>query len=109
MKKNALVIAIYALLLLVGGLIGLLKANSYASLIASGSFSILLFGCSYFTYKGNAFALNFAMGVQALLLLFFCYRFSLSYQIMPAGLMIAVTSLSLLYFFSKKGCLTCKK
>lgn len=85
-------VGIYALLLLVGGVIGHYKAGSLASLIMGSTFA-LAFGILAFQ-KGKI--ANFiTIGFTLVMLGFFGYRYSLSFNFMPAGLM-SILSLMLL-------------
>lgn len=77
-------VGIYALFLFVGGLIGHYKAGSFASLVMGSAFA-LVFGILAFQ-KGKV--VNYiTLGLTLVLLIFFGYRYSLSFKFMPAGLM----------------------
>lgn len=107
MKKSAIFVVVYAILVFIGGLMGFLKANSLPSLIMSGSFAFLLLDCAYFIWRGYNKALIIAIGLQLLLLVFFCYRFYLSFKFMPAGMMIALTCLCIGALIYQKACKKC--
>lgn len=92
MQKKSLVIGLYAVLVLVGGLIGFFVAHSTASLLASGPIAFFLLGCSIFVRRGSTLAYNLTLGILGCLFIFFGYRFLLNYQIMPAGMMTLVTA-----------------
>lgn len=85
-------VGIYALLLLVGGIVGHYMAGSLASLIMGSAFA-LAFGILAFQ-KGKI--VNFiTIGLTLVMLLFFGYRYSLSFKFMPAGLMSLLSLLLL--------------
>ena len=102
MKQKAIVVAIYALLILVGGIIGHAIANSMTSLIASSLIAILLFICSAFIMKGHLWAYHTVTALSALLLLFFTYRYFLSYKIAPGGIMAAISGILLIYLIAQR-------
>lgn len=97
MKQHAIAIGCYALLNLVGGLIGFFVANSFASLIASAFFSSILFFCVLKIWKGNRMAYDIATSTTLILFLFFTYRFFLTHKIMPAALMSIVSGVLFVY------------
>ena len=78
-----------------GGLIGFLVAKSLVSLIVAGMVALLLFACAYlvssFFWKGHQRAFDAAIAILFCLLVFFGYRFSISYQIAPAGIMTLIS------------------
>lgn len=80
------VLWIYIVLLVVGGLVGFLKAGSKASLIASLSFAAALVLCA----TGILFQ-AYADIILAVLLVFFGLRLSKSKKLMPNGLMLVLT------------------
>jgi len=85
----------YVVLLLVGGLVGFLKAGSKPSLITSSIAAVLLI----LTMLPGVFQPNFARGmanvVLIVLLLAFTVRLSKTRKFMPAGMLLAVTILAL--------------
>jgi len=91
MKNIALIIAIYAVIILIGGLFGYITANSIPSLIASSIFAGLLFISLWRILKGDHWAIYLALGCATLLFIFFASRFYLTWKFMPAGFM-AITS-----------------
>jgi len=103
-KKSAIIVWIYALILLAGGAAGFLIAGSPASLIASGTFALLFFIIGYFIQQGYRFAgLAAALGAS-FLLFFFAYRFYLSeWKPFPGGAMTVLTTLFLIYLIANKA------
>jgi uncharacterized membrane protein (UPF0136 family) len=86
MRPNT-VLWIYIVLLVVGGMVGYLKAGSKASLIASVSFAAALTLCAI----GIIFQPQVADILLAVLLVFFGLRLSKSKKFMPSGLMLVLT------------------
>jgi uncharacterized membrane protein (UPF0136 family) len=85
------VLWIYIVLLVVGGLIGFLKAKSKVSLIMSVSFAALLVLCAL----GIIFQPYVADILLAALLIVFAMRLAKTKKFMPAGMMLIVTLIAL--------------
>jgi uncharacterized membrane protein (UPF0136 family) len=104
MKTQAIIVFIYGLLILVGGIMGHLKANSAPSLIAGIVFAALSIASAIVMFKGIEWGHTAALIISSFLALFFMYRFSLSYKFMPAGLMIILSLMVIgcLIFMRKK-------
>ena len=86
MRPN-LVLWIYIVLLVVGGLIGFLKARSKVSLITSVSFAAVLSLCA----ANVIFQPYVADIVLAVLLVVFGWRLAEKKKFMPSGLMLVLT------------------
>lgn len=86
------VLWIYIVLLVIGGLIGFLKAKSRVSLIMSVSFAALLALCA----AGVVFMPYVADILLAALLVVFAIRLSKTKKFMPSGLMLILTLAALL-------------
>lgn len=104
MSKSLWIVTVYAVLLLVGGIMGFIKAGSMLSLITGiGSAALVVTGVflARKEKKGGYFLL---LSVTALLVLFFGYRFLVTGAWMPAGgmLILSIGVLSLLL------CTNCK-
>lgn len=82
-----LVLWIYIVLLVIGGLIGFLKAKSKVSLIMSVSFAALLALCA----AGVVFQYYMADILLAILLVVFAMRLAKTKKFMPSGLMLILT------------------
>lgn len=82
-----LVLWIYIILLVIGGLIGFLKAKSQVSLIMSVSFAALLALCA----AGIVFQPYVADILLAALLIVFAMRLTKTKKFMPAGVMLILT------------------
>jgi len=85
------VLWIYIVLLVLGGLIGYLKAKSRVSLIMSVSFAAALSLCA----AGIIFQPYVADILLAALLVVFAIRLIKTKKFMPAGLMLVVTTFTL--------------
>jgi len=79
------------MLLVIGGLIGFLKAGSKASLIASVASAALLSLCA----AGIVFQPYMADIILAALLVLFAWRLTESKKFMPNGLMLVLTIVTL--------------
>jgi uncharacterized membrane protein (UPF0136 family) len=82
---------IYIILLVIGGLIGFLKAKSKVSLIMSAAFAAALSLCA----AGIVFQPYMADILLALLIVVFAVRIAKTKKFMPAGLMLVITILAL--------------
>ena len=89
--RPEVVIWTYIVLLVVGGLIGFLKAGSKASLIVSSVAASILILCQI----GVIFERRMIDIVLAILLVVFAWRLSESKKFMPAGLMLVLTIVTL--------------
>ena len=86
-----LILWIYIVLLVIGGLIGFLKGKSKVSLIMSVSFAALLTLCA----AGIVFQYYVADILLAALLVVFALRLTKTKKFMPGGLMLVLTILAL--------------
>ena len=89
------VLWVYIVLLLVGGLIGFLKAGSKVSLISSSVFAAVL----VLTAVPGVFERKFALGLSnvllSALLVVFAIRLAKTKKFMPSGMMLVLTILAL--------------
>jgi len=95
MKLTSLIVLIYAVFLLVGGLIAFIKVYSFSSLAIGVISFIILLAAGLSMYKGDKYqtiAYWVALGVSSLLTLFFAARFLATYKIWPP-LVLALVSL----------------
>lgn len=104
MRCQAYVVLVYGLLLLVGGMIGFAKAHSYPSLYMGSLSAILVITSAVFMLKGVARASYFALGLSALLAIFFTYRFIFTMKFMPAGLMAILSIITVLILLKDFCC-----
>jgi uncharacterized membrane protein (UPF0136 family) len=87
----------YALLILLGGIMGYCRAGSLPSLIASLLFFPLL-ACSAAGWAAKkGWSVPLAFGLVGLLLLFFAYRWAKTHQLWPSGALSLLGALLLLY------------
>jgi uncharacterized membrane protein (UPF0136 family) len=89
------VLWIYIVLLLVGGLIGFLKAGSKVSLITSAVAAAALILTAIPGLLGFGLARGLADAIMAALLVVFAIRLGKTKKFMPSGLMFVVTGLAL--------------
>ena len=82
---------IYIVLLVVGGLVGFLKAKSQVSLIMSTAFAAALSLCAL----GIIFQPYVADILLAVLLVVFALRLGKTKKFMPAGMMLVITLIAL--------------
>ena len=82
---------VYIVLLIIGGLIGYLKAKSKVSLIMSAAFAAALALCA----AGIVFQYYMADILLALLIVVFAMRVVKTKKFMPGGLMLVITILAL--------------
>jgi uncharacterized membrane protein (UPF0136 family) len=92
MKKFALPITLFALMVLAGGIMGFMKAQSLPSLIMGLTFGVLLIAASYFVHKEKLYALYTATFSTIALHLFFLYRFFKTFKLMPSGIMVLLST-----------------
>jgi len=85
------VLWIYIVLLLIGGLMGFLKANSKVSLITSSVFAAALVLASVPGIFEPGFGRGLTNIIMAILLVVFALRLAKTKKFMPSGLMLFVT------------------
>lgn len=95
MPSSNVVLWIYIVLLVVGGLIGFLKAKSKVSLYMSCGFAAVLVLCAIPNFLDAGFRANLANGLMAALLVVFGMRLAKTKKFMPAGLMLVATIVAL--------------
>ncbi|MBA2369429.1 MAG: TMEM14 family protein [Candidatus Protochlamydia sp.] len=98
MQKVSVLVWVYAVIVLIGGIVGFLVANSTPSLVASSLTTLLLLAMGYYIRKGACWAYTATLGVLGLLLVFFGYRFYISHwKPFPGGVMVFLTAALLAY------------
>lgn len=90
---TTIILTIYIILLLVGGLFGFLKAGSKVSLITSLIFGVALAACVWGPVPNG---LRIAEALQGLLVIVFAIRLAKTRKFMPSGMMLAVTVVAII-------------
>jgi uncharacterized membrane protein (UPF0136 family) len=98
MSKSVLILTVYALLILVGGIMGHAKAASTASLVMGTVFGAALLACSFALYKKKRASVWIAVSLIVILDAFFTYRYAATQRFMPAGLLSLVSLVTLFVF-----------
>jgi len=91
MTTAQIILLVYIVLLLVGGVMGFIKAGSKASLIASTISALIL---ALFVFNVLPFMYHWI--VLVLLLVLFAMRYGKKRKFMPNGFMLVITLLALL-------------
>lgn len=101
MNQNT-ILWIYIVLLLVGGMIGFLKAGSKISLITSAVSAALLVLSAMPGVLAPTFRRNLADVIMAALLVVFAIRLTKTKKFMPSGMMLVLTlaALALRHLFT---------
>jgi uncharacterized membrane protein (UPF0136 family) len=92
----SIVLLIYALIVLMGGLMGYLKGGSIVSLVAGGGSGALLLLLACFSFRESLFARRAAFVVIFLLDALFTYRFALTHHFFPSGLFSLMSFVTLI-------------
>lgn len=101
MKTLATVTALFAILVMTGGLIGFFVAGSLPSLIASSIFGTLFLVGAIALYKNHAWGYWVTLLLAVNLFLFFVFRYTTTYATMP--LVMAIVSFAFsTYLFQKR-------
>ncbi len=96
MQNFAIVVLwVYIVLLLVGGLIGFLKAKSQISLVTSVTAAAVLALAAVPGILAPTFAQNLTAVIMVALLIVFAVRLAKTKKFMPSGLMLVITGLAL--------------
>ena len=89
--KPETILWIYIVLLVIGGLIGFLKAKSKISLLTSVAFAIVLGICAM-----DVLPIEVSWGILSFLALFFLIRFLKTKKFMPGGMMTLLTFVTII-------------
>jgi len=89
--KPETILWIYIAMLVLGGLIGFLKAKSKISLITSVAFGIVLGICAV-----GILPIEVSWGILSFLALFFLLRFLKNKKFMPGGMMTLLTIVTII-------------
>jgi len=93
--KPETILWIYIVLLVIGGLIGFLKAKSKISLISSVIFAVIL-GFVAMNKPQPIFSLQWSWGILSFLALIFFIRFLRTKKFMPSGMMLLITAVTII-------------
>ncbi len=94
------IVLIYAVVILIGGIMGHIKANSLASLLCGLIFGLLLLGAAIALFAKRKWAPYVALALTFILDGFFTYRFLKTHAFMPSG-MLALVSFAVLVYLAK--------
>ena len=100
MRAPGIVILVFGLLVLGGGIIGYATAGSMPSLIAGGVFGLGLLVSSMGVLRGKRIGLLTAPILTLLLTAFFGYRFAQSGEFIPSGLMTVLGLVAVILYFA---------
>src|ERR1041384_2253296 len=92
--KPETILWIYIVLLVIGGLIGFLKAKSKISLITSLAFAIVL-GFVAVDNPKPIFRVEWSWGILSFLALIFFIRLLKTKKFMPSGMMLLITAITI--------------
>lgn len=87
LRFNSTALLSYALLVLIGGIIGYAKTSSVASITSGLIFSTAIALSVWAVWKGREWGKPLAWGLVIFLGVFFAYRFYTTGNWMPAGIM----------------------
>ena len=95
MNTASLIVLIYAVLVVVGGVFGFVKAASRPSLIGGGAGGLALLIAAWGLGRHQSWGLPVALALTLALLVFFVLRFVRTRAFMPGGLMAVLSLLAL--------------
>lgn len=95
MNTSSLIVIVYALLVMVGGVFGFVRAGSRPSLIAGVLGGLALLTAGWGIDRGQVWGLPMALVLILGLLVFFTARYVRTRAFMPGGLMAALSLLAL--------------
>ena len=86
-------IPVYAVLMLLGGIMGFVKGRSKASLIAGAGSALALGGCFAYSYSDLKIALGGAFVLALVLESVFAMRLAKAKKVMPAGVLLIISGI----------------
>lgn len=102
MKQIPMLIVAFAVLNLVGGIIGYVVAGSAISLVSSASAASLLLISAMMIQNHHPRGYQLALSLILALTLFFGYRYMLTHKIMPSAMMAMISGSLFCYLTTKK-------
>jgi uncharacterized membrane protein (UPF0136 family) len=103
MKFNGIVVLIYGILVLLGGLIGYLTKGSLASLFTGSLCGALLIASALGIFRSSVLAFFTALGISGALAVFFALRYYVTGSMVPAGSMALLSSIVFLLLLTTKS------
>ena len=100
MRGPGIVILLYGVLVLGGGIIGYTATGSMASAIAGGAFGLGLLASGVGVLRGKDIGFLIAPLLTLLLTAFFGYRFVASGEFTPSGLMAILGLVTVILYFA---------
>ncbi|MGH9339491.1 MAG: TMEM14 family protein [Acidobacteriota bacterium] len=97
MQTSGIVVLVFGALTVIGGIMGYVKAQSLPSLVSGLLFGVALLASGWFVFKGNFPALYTAIALTLFLGGFFGIRLSSGAGFMPAGLMLILAFVTLIF------------
>lgn len=94
----ALLIGLYAIIVLVGGVVGYTKARSKVSLISGLASGVALAIAAFTTLQSPISGLSLALAIAVFLLIVFAIRWTKTRAIMPAGMMTVLSLMASIVF-----------
>lgn len=92
----------YGLMTIIGGVIGYLKVGSMMSLISGSAFGLLILTAAILVLKGKMVGYYGLLAFSGILAVFFGMRYFKSFAMMPAGVMLLLSILTLVGLLVKK-------
>lgn len=104
MKWQCIVVVVYAVFILLGGIMGYVKSHSHASLIAGSVTGVILLVSAIGIYNARTWGLILAFVVTSFLTFLFGYRYYNAQVLFPSGVMTILSAVTLLIlsFLPKK-------
>lgn len=96
MNPASFITILYGVIVLIGGLIGYMKASSQVSLITGSLFGIGLIIAGLGTALNWSWAFHAALTLMVLLAVFFAIRFYTTGAWMPAGIMLIISIVAII-------------
>ena len=93
-KLSNLISNVYGLALLVGGIMGFVKAHSKYSLIVGVLSGLLIFLCVKVGSSNFKAGYLFTASISLVLAMFFSLRFASTHAFMPGGLMLILSTIT---------------
>jgi uncharacterized membrane protein (UPF0136 family) len=106
MNLSSVITLSYAILLIIGGVMGYIKAGSFASLVMGTLFGCALLGCYWASYRQVSGSKTMTLALLGILTGFFGYRLAVTGSFFPAGALLALSIVAILVQLRGKNCCT---